>query len=291
MKTVTVFTPTYNRADLLVNLYNSLVKQTSMDFCWIIVDDGSKDNTKEVVNNWIKEGIIDIKYYYQENAGKMKAHNNGVKHTETELFLCVDSDDYLTSDAVEQIINTWNNYRNNNMAGIIAYKKLLNCPEMNSVFPEKIEISSLSDLYNNGFVGETALVFNTSVIKQYLFPEIDGEKFITEAYVYEQIDKTYKYALLRYTCMLCEYREDGYTNNALRLRRDNPKGWALYYAQRSACNRKYREKWRDLAYANCFRILGKEKILFGDKKLIGCLSIVPAIYLLVRYKREFKKIL
>ena len=163
---------------MLVNLYNSLVKQTSMDFCWIIVDDGSKDNTKEVVNNWIKEGIIDIKYYYQENAGKMKAHNNGVKHTETELFLCVDSDDYLTSDAVEQIINTWNNYRNNNMAGIIAYKKLLNCPEMNSVFPEKIEISSLSDLYNNGFVGETALVFNTSVIKQYLFPEIDGEKFI-----------------------------------------------------------------------------------------------------------------
>src|SRR5699024_7599204 len=107
--TLTIFTPTYNRAYILPKLYNSLVEQSNKDFVWLIVDDGSTDNTKKLVFTWIRENKISIKYYYQKNQGKSIAHNKGVKETDTELFSCVDSDDYLTKDCVEVVMNTWNN--------------------------------------------------------------------------------------------------------------------------------------------------------------------------------------
>ena len=104
---ITVFTPTYNRAYILPRLYKSLLRQTNKQFEWIIVDDGSTDNTEEKVNNWIKENKIKIKYYKQENQGKMIAHNKGVEKSEGELFVCVDSDDYLTDNAIEIITKKW----------------------------------------------------------------------------------------------------------------------------------------------------------------------------------------
>ena len=105
---ITIFTPTYNRAHRLPVLYQSLCKQTSREFEWVVVDDGSTDDTKSLINGWIKEGKINIRYFWQENAGKAQAHNLGVEMAEKNLFTCVDSDDLLVTNAVERISKVWN---------------------------------------------------------------------------------------------------------------------------------------------------------------------------------------
>src|SRR5665647_1656547 len=112
MSTLTIFTPSYNRGYILGQLYHSLLEQTCMDFEWVIVDDGSTDNTKDLVQAWTNEGKLTIRYIYQKNGGKMRAHNTGVLYATTELFLCVDSDDYLVETAVEEILLCWEAHRN-----------------------------------------------------------------------------------------------------------------------------------------------------------------------------------
>ena len=108
MKTLTIFTPTYNRADILNKAYKSLKRQTNKDFIWLVVDDGSIDNTEDVVKGWIDENIIEIKYIKKENGGKHTAYNVAVENTSTELIMiALDSDDYLSDDAVEIILDTW----------------------------------------------------------------------------------------------------------------------------------------------------------------------------------------
>ena len=106
--TLTIFTPTYNRAYTLHLCYESLKRQTSKDFVWLIVDDGSTDNTKEVVENWISENEVSIRYHYQDNQGMHGAHNTAYELIDTELNVCIDSDDYMPDDAVEKIVLFWN---------------------------------------------------------------------------------------------------------------------------------------------------------------------------------------
>ena len=193
MKRLTVFTPTYNRKGNLKKLYESLLRQTVSDFIWIIVDDGSTDGTEDLVRQWISESKIVIQYHFQDNSGKMIAHNKGVLLSTTELFVCVDSDDYLTDNAVELILKYYECIAtDDSLCGIVAYKSI-----SKNQFPRRIESSTLSNLYHCGFRGETTLVFKTDVLRHYLFPVIEGEKFITEGYVYDQIDDTYKYLVLR----------------------------------------------------------------------------------------------
>lgn len=292
MKLLTIFTPTYNRAYILEKLYKSLCCQTSSDFCWVVVDDGSTDNTRQLVEHWQKENKILIKYFSKENGGKMSAHNYAVDVADTELFMCVDSDDELSCDAVEIIKKQWRGIKNNNMvAGIIAYTKVTNSKVISAPFPDDIYFSKLSSLYMSGYVGETALIFRKSVLKKYKFPEIPGEKFITEDYVYDQIDQEYIYCLLRKICIIAEYRPDGYTYNALKLKRDNPVGWYLYYEQRAKFSTTIIGKFRNLAYANCFKGFGGVSIKNTmNNKIMNLIAVIPGLYLALRYNKEFRKL-
>ena len=106
-KQLTVFTPTYNRAFCLGNCYESLKKQTCNEFKWLIIDDGSSDGTEQLAHSWIEEGIVDIHYVYQENQGMHGAHNTAYQLIDSELNVCIDSDDYMPVDAVEKIITFW----------------------------------------------------------------------------------------------------------------------------------------------------------------------------------------
>ena len=237
MKQLTIFTPTYNRAYSLPRLYDSLLKQDTSLFKWLIVDDGSTDNTKELVDGWIREGKLEIKYMYQKNAGKMAAHNLGVKECDTELFLCCDSDDWMAENSIKTALDFWNAYQKE-LSGMVGPKRLHQKElsgmvgprdnkksETNSLetLPKNEKTDTLSGLYKKGYFGETALFFKTSVIRQYPFPVIDGEKFIPEGYVYRQLDDKYELLIYPAYCMDCEYQEDGYTNNGLKLRVNNPK--------------------------------------------------------------------
>lgn len=233
-KKLTVFTPTYNRANLLKRVYDSLTKQSLNDFLWLIIDDGSKDNTKEIVDTFISEGKIEIIYKYFENGGKMRAHNRAAELADTELFLCLDSDDWLNEDAVDTLIRTWNEKGNNNLAGIISHKGASETELLSGIeFPAGIDKSTLYGLYLKGFRGETTIMFRTDVIKNYPFPEIDGEKYVPEDYIYDKIDADYEYIVLNEITTICEIVSEGYTDSVIKLKKNNPVAFYLYYEQRA----------------------------------------------------------
>ena len=118
--TLTIFTPTFNRAYTLHKCYESLTRQTSNDFEWLIIDDGSTDNTKELVESWINENKVRIHYFYQENQGMHGAHNTAYEQIDTELNVCIDSDDYMPDDAVEKIVSFWKKFGSNKYAGLVG---------------------------------------------------------------------------------------------------------------------------------------------------------------------------
>ena len=242
MDILTIFTPTYNRAYILPKLYQSLCAQENKNFDWLIVDDGSTDNTKELVEQWKNENIINITYHLQQNGGKMRAHNQGVKMCETELFLCVDSDDYLNKGSIEMILDNYSTWKDNeNIAGAVAYRGKSETETIENEFPIN-QNTSLGDLYRAGFKGDTSLIYRTSILKQYLFPEIEGEKFITEDYVYSQIDEKYKMTLLPKILIVCEYLSDGYTKNAIKLVVNNAKGMTMYYNMKIKLAKSFKER-------------------------------------------------
>lgn len=233
-KKLTIFTPTYNRAHTLPALYQSLSAQDSHDFHWLVIDDGSTDNTDELIRQWKEEKKIEITYIYQENSGKTRAHNRAVQLCQTPLFVCVDSDDILASPtAVSDSLNFWNDHaalaERSDVSGMVSYKKMVN--GTNAEFPDGMELSTLAGLYAAGFKGEANLLFKTEVLRHYLFPEIEGEKFVTEDYVHNQLDQTYQLLLFPHTFQLCEYRSDGFTWNAWDVLFKNPKGYRMYYNQ------------------------------------------------------------
>ena len=238
---LTIFTPTYNRRELLKRAYDSLKKQTCMDFAWLIVDDGSTDDTGETVQGFIDEGVIPVEYHYHENGGKMRAHNRGVEYCKTEWFLCLDSDDMLVPDAVEQILAAAGHIENErDIAGIIAHKGRSGTELLSGVdFPkeyisgDKPAETTLYNLYLKGFKGETTLVFKTEILRKYLFPEINGEKYVPEDYIYDKIDSEYKYIVLPRILTVCEIVSEGYTDSVRRLKEDNKQAWYLYYEQRA----------------------------------------------------------
>ncbi len=234
---LTIFTPTYNRANCLINALDSLLRQTDHSFVWLIVDDGSTDNTKALVDDWISERIISIEYYYQQNAGKMAAHNWAAQLSKTELFMCLDSDDQLIDTAVEDVISFWEKHRNDrdDLLGIIAPKTIVNKEGLvvrNPEIPKGIEYTTGRGLYQSGYRGETAMVFRTEILRKYPFPVQEGEKFISEISAYDAMDEHYVMLAYNRPLMICEYQEDGYSNNLLKINVANPKGVVYVNQQR-----------------------------------------------------------
>ncbi|MCR5773652.1 MAG: glycosyltransferase family 2 protein [Lachnospiraceae bacterium] len=234
MVDITIFTPAYNRAEELKRAYESLKRQTNDGFLWLIVDDGSTDDTPAVVESFQKDNLVDINYIRRENGGKMRAHNTGVNACETELFMCLDSDDHLSDTAVDVILDTWQGIRDDNRyAGIIAYKgESAEKPLYGTYFPEGGDCS-FRELYRRGFKGETSLVFRTELLKADLFPEIEGEKYVPEDVVYDRIDEGHVFRVLPEILTICELLEDGYTDRVEELRLSAPTGWFIYYYQRA----------------------------------------------------------
>lgn len=276
---VTVFTPTYNRAHTLEACYESLCRQTSVEFIWIIVDDGSIDETSTLINMWISEDIIKIKYYWQPNQGKHIAFNTGVSMADGELFLCLDSDDILLDNAIEVIIKKWGN-SNNHYAGMIACKSNMKGLVVGSMLPEKLNASTVYDLYNIFRVqGDKLMIFNANIIKKYQYPVIEGEKFVTEAFIYDQIDKNYEWLLLNEVLYQCEYLSDGYTANDKQLLLRNPKGFAMYFRNRIKIGHSFKARYLfAVRYVNC-NFISKNKYYLKDSpaKLITMLAIPTAI--------------
>jgi glycosyltransferase involved in cell wall biosynthesis len=229
MKTLTVFTPTYNRRYFLHQCYESLKKQTSKDFLWLIIDDGSIDNTKELVDSWITENVIEIQYVYQENQGMHGAHNTAFEKIETELNVCIDSDDYMPPDAVEKTITHWAKYGSDKVSGIIGLDSYFDGRIIGTKLPSNIPKATFFHLYYKyGVKGDKKIVYRSELTKKYPYPRFPNEKYVGLAYKWFQIDLDYEMLLLNEVLCCVEYLPDGSSMNMLKQYRRNPLGWAFY---------------------------------------------------------------
>ena len=216
---ITVFTPTYNRGYIIEKLYKSLQQQTSTDFEWLVIDDGSSDHTEELFNTWRSEkNPFAIRYYKTENGGKHRAINKATDLAKGELFFIVDSDDYLVDDALESIIKWDKSIENKeSFCGISGNRGKNKAEFIGTTFEgEYIDATSLERSQYN-ITGDKAEVFYTDILKRYKFDEIDGEKFITEATVWDRMaNDGYKIRWFNKTIYICDYLEDGLTQNLKR---------------------------------------------------------------------------
>lgn len=229
MKQLTIFTPTYNRAYCLHHCYESFKKQTNQNFIWLIIDDGSTDETKEIVNAWKKENMIQIEYIWQNNQGMHGAHNTAYKHIQTELNVCIDSDDYMPDDAVEKILTFWNEHGSDQVSGLIGLDADANHQVIGTELPIHLKTSTLFDLYNKHKVtGDKKLVYRTELTKQYNYPIFTNEKYVGLAYKYFQLDKNYKMLLMNDILCHVEYLPDGSSKNMITQYYKNPRGFSFY---------------------------------------------------------------
>lgn len=231
---ITVFTPTYNRKEELKRLYKSLLEQEYKDFEWVIVDDGSTDNTEEVVKEFIKEDLIRINYFKQKNQGKSIAHNKGVELAKGDYFVGIDSDDYFTSNALKIVAYYWKKIKNNDEIcglGFLNYK--MNSTEfIGTEFPQDEFEETYYNIYNKyKITGDKELTFKTNVITEFPFPQIDNEKFVPESLVFNRISKKYKFLFINKAIIYKKYLEDGYSNNYFELMKKNPRANMLYYKE------------------------------------------------------------
>lgn len=211
---ITIITPTYNRAYCINKLYESLVNQTNKSFNWLIVDDGSSDSTELVVNNYINENKLKIKYIKKANGGKHTALNVGIKQVQTKYTFIVDSDDWLTENAIERVVQYDKKYRNEPIAGF-SFLRMYPDGKYNITSGRKDDFVASYNrvrIYENR-IGDMAEVYLTEVLKAYPFPEFENEKFLSEDIVWVEIGKKYDLVFINDSIYVSDYLTDGLTIN------------------------------------------------------------------------------
>lgn len=194
MDLVTVITPTFNRATTIKRCWSSLKQQSNQNFQWLIIDDGSTDNTAAVVNNFRKETFdFDIDYHFKDNGGKHTALNYSHQYIKGDYVLILDSDDLLTTDAIDIVLTTWNTNKSNHEIAGITFMKSMDGKSANARMPKDHILSDHIDFrINKGISGDCCETLRTSVFKNYLFPEIKGENFLGESMLWTTVALKYK---------------------------------------------------------------------------------------------------
>jgi len=230
MAFITVFTPAYNRAHTLPRTYESLCQQDCKEFIWLIVDDGSSDNTAELVKEWqSKDNGFEIRYIYKENGGMHTAHNVAYENIDTELNVCIDSDDRLAENAVKKILEKWNEVKDLGYAGLIGLDADLDGNLIGKGFDAGSKETTLTGYYAVGGFGDKKLVYRTDIIKKYPpYPVFEGEKYVALAYKYRLIDQDYKLAVLNEVLCNVEYQADGHSTGMWKEYVRSPKGFAFW---------------------------------------------------------------
>lgn len=248
---ITVFTPTYNRAYILSNLYHSLQRQSFRDFEWLIVDDGSTDDTDKLVQSWIDNDKNDfnIRYYKKQNGGKCRAINYGVDLAQGILFFNVDSDDYLTDDALEKV-DKWEKElpKDGKYCGVVGNLGISATETPNTSFEgpfrDAILLERYSDYSDNPIDGEHAFIFYTEIQKKYKYPEFDGERFVTPAVTWNRMaNDGYRVHIYNDIIWIYEYQPDGLTANVGKNFINNPQGHGLWQKEMAEfCHYNFKKK-------------------------------------------------
>ncbi len=276
---ITLFTPTYNRAHLLPEIYFSLEAQTSKDFEWVIVDDGSKDDTYNVVNSLLKGKSFPIRYYHKENGGKHTAINMGAKIARGQLLLILDSDDVLPPTAIADIREAFELVKDKNcFAGVCGYMahrdgRIIGHPLVEA------DISEIEMRNRYHVTGDMCEVFRTDVLREFPFPEIKDERFCPECLVWNRIALKYRLHVFPKVIYLRDYLDGGLTDNIVRIRMNSPVASMMTYAEMLDLDIPWSQKVK--AAINYYRF--KACLTAEHVREVNCsIPTVPATWLLMK---------
>lgn len=295
-KTLTIFTPAYNRTHTIGRTYESLCRQTCKDFEWLIIDDGSTDNTRQVVEGWIADNKIPIRYIYQENQGMHGAHNTAYKNIQTELNTCIDSDDWMPDDAVEKIVGFWKQYGSDQVAGIVGLDATENGVVIGDRFPMGLKETTLREYYEDlKGTGDKKLVYRTSIICSVPeYPLFEGERYVGLVYKYHMIDELMPLLVSNDVYVIVDYQDDGSSRGMWRQYWNNPKGFAFlrkFDMQRTlSWKRKYMDNIHYISHS--IRCRNGKFLQESPMKWLTCLAIIPGIilYFVNYYKVKLGKL-
>lgn len=293
-KIITVFTPTYNRAYCLHRVYESLLRQTVSNFKWLVIDDGSDDNTRELVDGWIRGGKLDMEYVYQRNAGMHAVYNTAYNMIDTELNVCVDSDDFMADNAIELILAHWQKYGDRKFAGLVGLDAKISGELLGKMFPDNLYSSTLEDLYHKHQIpGDKKLVYRTEVVKSYPpYPSFEGENFVPHGSLFVQIDKDYELLCLNEVLVFVEYMEDGSSRNMFKQYRRYPKGFRYGRLIQLKFSKYWKVRIKNIIHLVACHIQLRDWNIFRDNPyrlltlLLSPLGVV--FYFYVKYKSKKK---
>lgn len=291
---LSVITPTYNRADKIVNLYNSLSEQTSKDFRWIIIDDGSVDGTEGIVGELrSKKNNFEIFYVKKENGGKHTALNLAFGLLDDGLAMIVDSDDYLIEDAVKTILQDWEKYGGKKICGLCYKKMREDGSDMCGSFVGEVKIANYNDFIINGRIsGDKAEVFRADILKIRRYPSYKNERFLGEGVMWSKIAHDYDMVFINKPIYVCEYLEGGLTKSGRNLRIKNPNG-GMYHAE-EYLDKRYKIQIREknaLLYLTYARFAKKDLLEIYKKskyKILLFVNFLPSLLLYNYWKRRYK---
>ena len=290
MKTLTVFTLTYNRAYCLGQCYESLKRQTCDDFEWLVVDDGSTDETKELVEKWIAECTdFKIRYLYKENGGMHSGYNAAYPNIETELAMSIDSDDYLPADSVEKVIDFWKANKSDDVAGIVGLDVDKDGKVIGDELPN-VRKFKVYDFYNRYHLkGDKKMVYRTELMKPIHAPEFEGERLFPTCYRYFLFDLDYDMLALNEPLCIVDYAEDGFTRNILKQYKKNLNSF-IYYRKfiMTYPNATLMHKFKFCIHyvAECLLKGEKKWIKNSPKKILTIAAIPFGILLYIHIKKN-----
>lgn len=293
MYKLTIMTPTYNRAHTLQKAYESLCDQTNKSFIWLIIDDGSTDETEKLVQSFQKENKIEIQYEKKLNGGKASAINLGLDLVKTEFCTCLDSDDWFDQNAVKKALKLLEEEKNNNRCcGILAIRNNPDGSIMGGIkIPQKYSYINMDLLYNKiKFKSELICFYKSKIAQQYRFPVFQGEKFMPPSWFHYKLCEQYVFRTSWDKLCYCEYIGDGLTKNKRKIIVKNPKGYTLIkliaFREAKGIKRKFKH---GIMYV-CGSMIAKDKFWLkkSPHKVISILSYPIAI--IVYYRRFYKLI-
>ena len=291
--TLTIITPTYNRCKNLEKLWKSLLRQTNKDFEWLVVDDGSTDNTGELIAQLQNKSDFLIQYIYKENGGKHTALNIGITSIKSKLTFIVDSDDYLTEDAVSSIFEIYKKYRaNSKLCGFVFLRAYPNGNVNGKYFIQNEMIGSYIDIRINSHDthSDKAEVFYTRCLKEFPFPEYSGEKFLGEDIIWVRMSRKYQMVHVNKTIYVGNYLEDGLTNKRRRNNINSPIG-CMHRAEEFLepdINLRYRVKaaLQYIIYGKFAGMSIKNLLKNTKHKILTGVCILPGLVLYQKWKGE-----
>jgi glycosyltransferase involved in cell wall biosynthesis len=286
---ITIYTPTYNRAYRLPDLYQSLLRQTDQNFKWLVLDDGSKDNTKELVQGWVDENKINITFHFHENKGKQETLNIAHQLIDTELCMCMDSDDYLVDDSIKYILDRKSEIDLEGIAGLVGLVKSRDGKLIGVEFPKNLNKIKNYEFKKLGIHGDKKHIYKTSVIKQYQYPEIKGEKFPAPGFIYRLIDDDYDMIPTNKILSIAEYLEDGISKNKITQLKNNPNAFRLYRLELIKLSLNQKDKMKQIIHFISCSILAKKSMFKSNSNKILTIVLLPfgfTLYLMILFTKK-----